>query len=184
MKAIAALRALVSRLHGLRHRTAAEREIAEELELHRAMLIDEGIGRGLSRDEAHREASLALGGALAIGEAVREQAGVPTADELEQAKGGLALGQWQRSLDGARAASAAFAIETVQYGSLDRLHRWPESVRAVTGEQVRTAAAQYIQPDKLVTVLIGQLDAVRNARHPRWPATMDELMRPATAVGR
>jgi putative ABC transport system permease protein len=77
MRAIAALRALVSRLHGLRHRTAAEREIAEELELHRAMLIDEGIGRGLSRDEAHREASLALGGALAIGEAVQEQAGLP-----------------------------------------------------------------------------------------------------------
>ena len=77
MRAIAALRALVSRLHGLRHRTAAEREIAEELEFHRAMLIDEGIGRGLSRDEAHREASLALGGALAIGEAVHEQAGLP-----------------------------------------------------------------------------------------------------------
>lgn len=115
---------------------------------------------------------------------IREQTGVPTADELEQAKGGLALGQWQRSLDGARAASSTFAIETVQYGSLDRLNRWPESVRAVTVEQVRTAAAQYIQPDKLVTVLIGQLDAVRNARHPRWPAVMDELIRPATAIGR
>src|SRR5438876_8021710 len=77
MRAIAALRALVSRLYGLRHRTVAEREIAEELEFHRAMLIDEGTGRGLSRDEAHRQASLALGGAVAIGEAVHEQAGLP-----------------------------------------------------------------------------------------------------------
>jgi hypothetical protein len=77
MRAIAALRAFVSRLYGLRHRTAAEREIAEELEVHRAMLVDEGIGRGLSPAEAHREAALALGGTLAIGEAVREQAGVP-----------------------------------------------------------------------------------------------------------
>ena len=87
------------------------------------------------------------------------------------------LSQWQRSLDGARAASATFAVETVQNGSLDRLHRWPESVRAVTGEQVQAAAAKYIHPDKLVTVLIGQLDAVRNARHPRWPATLEEFSR-------
>jgi len=108
---------------------------------------------------------------------IREYAGTPTADELEQAKGGLVLSQWQRSLDGARAASATFAVETVQNGSLDRLHRWPESVRAVTGEQVQAAAAKYIHPDKLVTVLIGQLDAVRNARHPRWPATLEELSR-------
>jgi predicted Zn-dependent peptidase len=106
---------------------------------------------------------------------IREQAGMPTVDELEQAKGGIVLSQWQRSLDGARAASATFATETVQNGSLDRLHRWPDTVRGVTAEQVQAAAAKYIQPDKLATVLIGQLDAVRTARHPRWPATLDEL---------
>ena len=78
------MRTLVSRLYGLRHRTAPEREIAEELELHRAMLIDEGIGRGLSLDEARREAALALGGTLAIGEAVHEQAGVPLIETVWQ----------------------------------------------------------------------------------------------------
>ena len=104
-----------------------------------------------------------------------EQAGMPTLEELEQAKGGLVLSQWQRSLDGARAASATFAVETVQNGSLQRLHEWPEAVRAVTAEHVLAAAAKYIHPDKLATVLIGQLDAVRTARHPRWPATLDEL---------
>jgi zinc protease len=106
---------------------------------------------------------------------IREQAGMPTVDELEQAKGGIVLSQWQRSLDGARSASATFATETVQNGSLDRLRRWPDTVRGVTAEQVQAAAAKYIQPDKLATVLIGQLDAVRTARHPRWPATLDEL---------
>jgi hypothetical protein len=84
MRAIAALRTLASRLYGLRHRTAAEREIAEELELHRAMLIDDGIGRGLSPDEASRQATLALGGTLAIGEAVHEQAGVPLIETMWQ----------------------------------------------------------------------------------------------------
>jgi putative ABC transport system permease protein len=77
MRAIAALRAFVSRVYGLRHRSAAEREMVEELEFHLAMLIDEGIARGLSRDEARRKALLALGGSLAIGETVHEQAGVP-----------------------------------------------------------------------------------------------------------
>ena len=115
---------------------------------------------------------------------IREQAGMPTSDELEQAKGGLVLSQWQRSLDVARAASGTYATETVQYGSLERLHRWPESVRAVTAEQVQAAAAKYIQPDRLATVVIGQLEAVRTARHPRWPATLDELARPASGGAR
>lgn len=106
---------------------------------------------------------------------LRDQAGAPTADEIEQAKGGLILSQWQRSLDGARATSATYAAETAQYGSLDRLQRWPDAVRAVTPDQVRAAAARYIQPEQLATVIIGQLDAVRTARHPRWPAAIDEL---------
>lgn len=84
MTAIAALRTLASRLHGLRHRTAAEREIAEELALHRAMLIDDGIERGLSPEEASRQATFALGGTLAIGEAVHEQAGVPLIETMWQ----------------------------------------------------------------------------------------------------
>jgi zinc protease len=112
---------------------------------------------------------------------IRDQAGLPTTEELEQVKGGLVLSQWQRSLDGARTASATYAIETVRNGSLERLLKWPEAVRAVTAEQVRSAAQRYIQPDTLMTVIIGQLDAVRAARHPRWPATLDELSRASRA---
>jgi predicted Zn-dependent peptidase len=47
----------------------------------------------------------------------------------------------------------------------------------VTAEQVRAAAERYIQPDEMRTVIIGQLDAVRKARHPRWPVTLDDVMR-------
>ena len=107
----------------------------------------------------------------------RGQDGLATADELEQAKGGLVLSQWQRSLDGARAASATYAAETARRGGLDRLTGWPDTVRAVTAEQVRAAAERYIQPDQMRTVIIGQLEAVRKARHPRWPVSLDELMR-------
>jgi zinc protease len=107
----------------------------------------------------------------------RGASGLATPDELEQAKGGLVLSQWQRALDGARAASAAYAAETVRRGNLDRLLGWPVMVRAVTAEHVRAAAERYIQPDEMRTVIIGQLDAVRKARHPRWPVALDDVMR-------
>lgn len=107
----------------------------------------------------------------------RGQAGLATADELEQAKGGLVLSQWQRALDGAAAASATYAAETVRRGSLERLLDWPDRVRAVTAEDVRAVAARYIQPEQMRTVIVGQLEAVRNARHPRWPVTLAEVTR-------
>ncbi len=107
---------------------------------------------------------------------IREDDGLPTADELEQVKGGLVLGKWQGSLDGARAASATYAIEAVRYGSLDRLTRWPDAVRAVTAEDVRTVARTYVHPGELGAVIIGPLEAVRNARHPRWPKALDEVL--------
>jgi hypothetical protein len=49
---------------------------------------------------------------------------------------------------------------------------------------VQTAAQTYILPDKIATVIVGQLDAVRAARHPRWPATLDELTRPSSQVSK
>ena len=107
---------------------------------------------------------------------IRESAGLPTTDELEQVKGGLVLGKWQGSLDGARDASATYAVETARYGSLDRLLAWPNAVRGVTAQQVQAAAIKYIHPDQLGTVLIGQIETVRAARHPRWPAALDEVI--------
>jgi len=96
-------------------------------------------------------------------------------EELEMVKGGLILGQWQRALDGARAASTAYAVETVRYGSTERLLDWPRAVQAVTAEQVKTAAQAYIRPEQLVTVVIGPVDQIRQARHPRWPAAFGDL---------
>jgi zinc protease len=107
---------------------------------------------------------------------IRDASGSPTADELEQAKGGLVLSKWQGSLDGARDTSATYALETVRYGSLDRLMTWPDSVRAVTAADVQRVATTYVHPDQAVTVVIGPLDTVRKARHPRWPFAFDELM--------
>jgi peptidase M16-like protein len=107
---------------------------------------------------------------------IRDASGAPTTDELEEVKGGLVLGAWQGSLDGSGNVSATYALEDARYGSLERLMRWPDAVRAVTARDVTDAAARYIQPDRMGVVIIGQLDAVRKARHPRWPATLEEVL--------
>jgi zinc protease len=107
---------------------------------------------------------------------IREATGAPAAEELEQVKGGLVLGKWQALLDSARDVSATYAVEAARHGSVDRLMRWPAAVHAVTAKDVTDAAARYIRPDAMAAVVIGQLEAVRKARHPRWPAALDEVL--------
>jgi zinc protease len=107
---------------------------------------------------------------------IRESAGAPTADELAQTKGGQVLGKWQGSLDGARDASATYATETARFGSLDRLMKWPEAVRAVTAHDVSAAAQKYVHPDQVGVVVIGQIEEARKALHPRWRVALDEVI--------
>ncbi|HSR40559.1 MAG TPA: hypothetical protein VLL48_00265, partial [Longimicrobiales bacterium] len=112
---------------------------------------------------------------------IRREEGAPSAEELAQAKGGLARGWWQDSLDGARRTAETYATETVRRGSLDHLLGWPDRVRAVTADEVTAAASRYIRPAAMTAVVLGQMDEVRTARHPRWPTALDEvpaLLRP------
>jgi zinc protease len=106
---------------------------------------------------------------------IRTAQGAPSSDELEQVKGGLTYGSWQGSLDGARAASATYALELVRWGSLERLLRWPSAVRAVTAAQVSDAARKYIEPELMTAAVSGQLELIQRSPHPRWPITLDEL---------
>jgi predicted Zn-dependent peptidase len=95
-------------------------------------------------------------------------------EELERAKGTLVLGRWQSALDGAREASATYAAETVRRGSVAPLLQWPDAVRAVSVPQVKDAVAKYLQLRDMAAVVVGPIEAIRQARHPRWPATLEE----------
>ncbi|MEX1182031.1 MAG: insulinase family protein [Gemmatimonadota bacterium] len=106
---------------------------------------------------------------------IRGTAGTPTAEELDQVKGGLVRGLWQRGLDGPRATAATYAMETARRGSLDALLGWPAAVNSVTAADVTAAAIMYIDPAKLTAVVVGPIDAVRAARHPRWPAGLEDM---------
>jgi zinc protease len=102
-------------------------------------------------------------------------------DEFARAKGALVLGQWQAALDGPRQASGTYAIETVRRGSLDEFLNWPAAVNAVTAQQVKSAASKYLGPDEMVTVVVGPIEQIRQARHPRWPVALNELGPPSHA---
>jgi zinc protease len=98
-----------------------------------------------------------------------------SAEELDRAKGTLVLGSWQGALDGARQASATYAAESVLRGGIEGLLEWPEAVQAVTPEQVKTVAQKYLKPTEMKTVIVGPIEKIRPARHPRWPVGLDEL---------
>jgi len=98
-----------------------------------------------------------------------------TEREVRRAQGWLVSAVWQRSLETATSASAVFALETVRRGNTAWLLRWPDAVRAVTAEEAQAAARRYLDPAGLVTVVVGPLGRIREARHPRWPVTLDEL---------
>ncbi len=99
-----------------------------------------------------------------------------TNEELERAKGALVLGKWQGALDGARTASETYAVETVRYGTTDRVLEWPEAVEAVTVEEIRALSTKYLARDQMVTVIVGPIEKIRAARHPRWPVDLETLV--------
>ncbi len=99
-----------------------------------------------------------------------------TEAELTRAKGWLINAEWRGRLEGSAQASATFALEQVRHGGTDRLMQWPRAVEAVTVDQVKAMASRTLDPASLVTVVAGPLEAIRAARHPRWPIALNDLV--------
>jgi predicted permease len=78
------LRTWLVRLTGLFRREARDRELAEELESHLQLHIDDGVRAGLSPREARRQALVKMGGVEQTKEAYRRQRGVPLLEDLWQ----------------------------------------------------------------------------------------------------
>ena len=65
-------------------RNGRDAELAEELESHLQMQIEENVRRGMSPGEARRQARLRSGGIEAAREAYRDQRGIPVVDHLRR----------------------------------------------------------------------------------------------------
>jgi len=78
------LRATLIRLGGLFRKQRREREMAEELESHLQMHIEDNIRSGMTPEEARRRALIKLGGLEQVKEEVRETRGIRFIEELVQ----------------------------------------------------------------------------------------------------
>ena len=78
------LNRLVARIVAWFKRAELDQDLDAELETHQHLLVEEGIQRGLSPDEAHREARLRLGNVTSLREQHRETRGLPFIDTLLQ----------------------------------------------------------------------------------------------------
>src|SRR5258708_27565841 len=77
-------RIALSKLRGAAQKQELAGALKEELRSHQEMLVEENIRRGLSPDEARRQALLTLGNASRIQESYRDQAGLPFLEVLWQ----------------------------------------------------------------------------------------------------
>ena len=78
------LNRLVARVIAFFKREAFDRELDNELEAHLCLLIEENIRRGLTPEQARREARLKLGNPTSLREEHREMRGLPVLDTLFQ----------------------------------------------------------------------------------------------------
>jgi len=78
------LRIVAARLRGLFAKGRRERELADEIESHLALGVEENLKRGMDLAEARREALRAFGGVEQAKEAYRDARGVPGIETLLQ----------------------------------------------------------------------------------------------------
>ncbi|HEX5709234.1 MAG TPA: ABC transporter permease [Pyrinomonadaceae bacterium] len=76
------LRSWLARLGGLFQKERRDRELAEELEMHLQLYIDDKVQSGMTPEEARRDALIKFGSVEATKERYRERRGVPALENL------------------------------------------------------------------------------------------------------
>src|SRR5206468_1464602 len=78
------LRVIASRIHGFLTTRRLDQDLEQELQAHLALLTEENMRRGLTPQDARREARLRLGGVAQLRETHRELHGLPWIETLFQ----------------------------------------------------------------------------------------------------
>ena len=75
---------LAARVRAFFQSPALDGDFDQEMESHLAMLTEDNVRRGMTPQEARRQARLRLGGRTQLGEAHREHRGLPAVETLLQ----------------------------------------------------------------------------------------------------
>src|SRR6185437_10265922 len=152
---------LLVRARSLWRRSAAERDLNDELRFHLAMEIEAGMQRGLSPDEARRRALVTFGGVERFREETRD---TDRPRWLEEARVDLAHG-WRLLL-----ARPAFSIAVVL--TLGLCLRANTAIFSVVNA-VRLRPSPCPDPDRLV--IIWETDRASGTHHEpaSWPDVVD-----------
>jgi predicted permease len=147
---------LLSRLRAVFRHRDEDRELDQEMDAHRALLVDEYRRRGMADSEAHRAAQLTLGNATALREAHREVRGAPILEELVR--------DLRYAVRGFRRQPGftAIAIVTLAVG----IGANAAVFSMVNGVLMRPLA--YDDPDRLMSLTRGGPQPLGQPLSPRW----------------
>ena len=125
------LRVLVLRLGDLFQKERRERELADEIESHLQMHVDDRVRAGLSAADARREALIRLGGVESLKERHRDRRGAPVVENLARDLG-YAVRALRRSPGFTAVAVLALALgigaNTTAFTALDAVALRPRPV--------------------------------------------------------
>ena len=100
---------------------------------------------------------------LTLREIERIREGLVPEEELFVAQGALVDGTFAAGFADGNATARTLAQEWLRHGNHARSAAYPDRIRAVTREQVRAAAQNYLHPERMNIVVIGPLDEIRAA---------------------
>lgn len=118
--------------------------------------------------------TVALAAAIALEEVRRIREEPVSAEELALAKTSLTE-SFPRRFETARARASLFANDVFLGRSHDYWARWREQVEAVTPEAVLAAARKYLEPERMVMLVVGVWEDIEGG-DPEGRASMAEIL--------
>lgn len=118
--------------------------------------------------------TVALAAAIALEEVRRIREEPVSAEELALARTSL-IESFPRRFETARARASLFANDVFLGRSHDYWRRWREQVEAVTPEAVLSAARKYLEPERMVMLVVGVWEDIEGG-DPEGRASMAEIL--------